>query len=122
MTNKVKDELLDEPVQERWHVSKSVPLALVMGLVTGFFAQTMTIVWFAASLNNQTVQNSKDIVELRAQAKISSEDDRKILVALGQLDERSQALKDLMDELRRMLTSNMRFGQNGQGPKLTNTP
>lgn len=122
MASKVKDELLNEPAQERWHVSKSVPLALIGGLISGFLAQTVTIVWFAASLNNQTIQNSKDITELRVQAKESFDSDRKVLVTLGQLDERTQAMKTLMDELRRMLTSNMRFGQNGQGPTLTGAP
>ena len=82
---------------EPWHLSKSVPLSIIFAVI----AQTVTLVWFIASLNASIDNNSRDIVrhETRIEALETSVQNQAIAVA--RMDENIQAIRQMLEQMAR---------------------
>ena len=82
---------------EPWHLSKSVPLSIIVAVI----AQTVTLVWFIAGLNASIDSNAKDIVrhETRLEALETSVQNQAISVA--RMDENIQAIRQMLEQMAR---------------------
>jgi hypothetical protein len=74
---------------ESWHLSKSVPLSIIVGVI----AQTVTLVWFIAGLNASIDQNSRDLVRHETRIEALEASAQSQAVSLARMDENIQAIR-----------------------------
>jgi hypothetical protein len=83
--------MADQP----WHLSKSVPITFVFTI----FMQTVTLVWFISSLNNNVQNNSRELV--RQDTRITGIESvvQTQAVTLGRLDENIKAIRTAVEKM-----------------------
>ena len=82
---------------EPWHLSKSVPLSIIVGVV----AQTVTLVWFIAGLNANIEQNSRDIIRHDTRIESLEASVQSQAVSMARMDENIQAIRQMLEQMPR---------------------
>ena len=82
---------------EPWHLSKSVPLSIILGVI----AQTVTLVWFIAGLNANIDQNSRDLVRHETRIEALEASAQSQAVSLARMDENIQAIRAMLEQMPR---------------------
>ena len=82
---------------ETWHLSKSVPLSIILGVI----AQTVTLVWFIAGLNANIDQNSRDLVRHETRIEALEASAQSQAVSLARMDENIQAIRAMLEQMPR---------------------
>ena len=82
---------------ETWHLSKSVPLSIILGVI----AQTVTLVWFIAGLNASIDQNSRDLVRHETRIEALEASAQSQAVSLARMDENIQAIRAMLEQMPR---------------------
>ena len=82
---------------EPWHLSKSVPLSIIVAVV----AQTVTLVWFIAGLNANIDQNSRDLVRHETRIETLEASVQSQAVSLARMDENIQAIRAMLEQMPR---------------------
>lgn len=83
--------------EESWHLSKSVPLSIIIGVV----AQTVTLVWFIAGLNANIEQNSRDIIRHDTRIESLEASVQSQAVSMARMDENIQAIRQMLEQMPR---------------------
>ena len=80
-----------------WHLSKTVPVTLVIAII----CQTVALVWYVSSLDNSVKNNAREI--LRHEVRIDTLD--KIVqsqaLTLARIDENIKSIRLMMEDNRR---------------------
>lgn len=84
---------------ESWHLSKSAPITLIVGLT----AQFAGVVWMFSQMSSDIDNNSKRIERLDAQVEEISDTAQAQAVQLGRIETRLDALMDQSDRILRAL-------------------
>lgn len=84
---------------ESWHLSKSVPITLIVGLT----AQFAGVVWMFSQMSSDIDNNSKRIERLDAQVEEISDTAQAQAVQLGRIETRLDALMEQSDRILRAL-------------------
>lgn len=84
---------------ESWHLSKSVPVTLIIGLT----AQFAGVVWMFSQMSSDISNNSKRIERLDAQVEEITDTAQAQAVQLGRIETRLDALMDQSDRILRAL-------------------
>lgn len=81
--------------EEAWHLSKSIPLTLVLAII----CQTIALIWFVATLRNDIDAAQKDIV--RHDTRINSLEDtvQEQAVTMGRIDENIKAIRESVEAM-----------------------
>jgi len=81
--------------EESWHLSKSVPLTLIFAII----CQTVTLIWFVASLRNDVDANAKELV--RQDTRISSLESivQAQAVTMARIDENIKAIRSAVEAM-----------------------
>lgn len=81
--------------EESWHLSKSVPLTLIFAII----CQTITLIWFVASLRNDVDANSKELV--RQDTRITSLEAivQDQAVTMARIDENIKAIRSAVETM-----------------------
>jgi cell division protein FtsB len=82
---------------EPWHLSKSVPLSIIVAVI----AQTITLVWFIAGLNANIDQNSRDLVRHETRIETLEASVQSQAVSLARMDENIQAIRAMLEQMPR---------------------
>jgi NhaP-type Na+/H+ or K+/H+ antiporter len=82
---------------ESWHLSKSVPLSIIVGVI----AQTVTLVWFIAGLDASIDQNSRDLVRHETRIEALEASAQSQAVSLARMDENIQAIRSMLEQMPR---------------------
>ena len=82
---------------ESWHLNKSVPLSIILGVI----AQTVTLVWFIAGLNASIDQNSRDLVRHETRIEALEASAQSQAVSLARMDENIQAIRAMLEQMPR---------------------
>lgn len=84
--------------EEAWHLSKSIPLTLVLAII----CQTIALIWFVASMRNDIDAAQKDLV--RHDTRISALEDtvQAQAVTMGRIDENIKAIREAVDAMKAM--------------------
>lgn len=82
---------------EPWHLSKSVPLSIILAVV----AQTVTLVWFIAGLNASIDQNARDLVRHETRIETLEASVQSQAVSIGRMDENIQAIRSMLEQMAR---------------------
>ena len=78
---------------ESWHLNKSVPLSIILGVI----AQTVTLVWFIAGLNASIDQNSRDLVRHETRIEALEASAQSQAVSLARMDENIMAIRQMLE-------------------------
>jgi hypothetical protein len=78
---------------ESWHLSKSVPLSIIVGVI----AQTVTLVWFIAGLDASIDQNSRDLVRHETRIEALEASAQSQAVSLARMDENIMAIRQMLE-------------------------
>lgn len=80
-----------------WHLSKTVPITLVIAII----CQTVALVWYVSSLDNSVKNNAREI--LRHEVRIDTLDKvvQSQALTLARIDENIKSIRLMMEDNRR---------------------
>lgn len=80
-----------------WHLSKTVPVTLVIAII----CQTVALVWYVSSLDNSVKNNAREI--LRHEVRIDTLDKvvQSQALTLARIDENIKSIRLMMEDTRR---------------------
>jgi len=84
---------------ESWHLSKSVPLTLIIGLVV----QAGGVVWMFSQMSSDIANNSARLTKVETQVEEIQDTAQAQAVQLGRIETRLDALMDQSDRILRAL-------------------
>ena len=78
---------------ESWHLSKSVPVSLIIAIVL----QTISLVWYVSSLDSSVKNNARDLVRQETRINTLEKTVQMQAVSLGRIDENIKAIRNLVE-------------------------
>ena len=82
---------------QEWHMSKSVPVTLIIGLIT----QGAAIVWTVSMMMSDIESNRDDIVELRVRTSSIEKSVQSQAVSIARIDENIKAIRNAVEIMSR---------------------
>ena len=82
-------------MEDSWHLSKSVPVTLVLAII----AQTVALVWYISSLDSAVDTNSRDIIRNETRLESLETIVQSQAVTLGRMDENIKAIRDSVEKM-----------------------
>ena len=80
---------------ESWHLSKSVPVSLIIAIVL----QTISLVWYVSSLDSAVKNNARDLVRQETRINTLEKTVQMQAVSLGRIDENIKAIRNLVERM-----------------------
>ncbi len=80
---------------ESWHLSKSVPVTLIVAIVL----QTISLVWYVSSLDSSVKSNARDLVRQETRINTLEKTVQMQAVSLGRIDENIKAIRNLVERM-----------------------
>ena len=80
---------------ESWHLSKSVPVTLIVAIVL----QTISLVWYVSSLHSSVKNNARDLVRQETRINTLEKTVQSQAVSLGRIDENIKAIRNLVERM-----------------------
>jgi uncharacterized membrane protein YciS (DUF1049 family) len=78
--------------QESWHLSKSVPITFVLGIVL----QTIALVWYVSALDSTVETNAREIARHEIRINEIEKTAQLQAVMLGRIDENIKAIREML--------------------------
>ena len=82
-------------IQEPWHLSKSVPISLIFGLIT----QGAAIVWTVSMMMGDIDRNRQDIFQLENKIGKVEQAVQDQAVAMARIDENIKAIRQAVEKM-----------------------
>ena len=82
-------------MEDNWHLSKSVPVTLVLAIV----AQTVALVWYVSSLDSSVKANARDIIRNETRLESLETIVQSQAVTLGRMDENIKAIRESVEKM-----------------------
>ena len=82
-------------MEDNWHLSKSVPVTLVLAIV----AQTVALVWYISSLDSAVKANARDIIRNETRLESLETIVQAQAVTLGRMDENIKAIRESVEKM-----------------------
>lgn len=82
-------------MENSWHLSKSVPVTLVLAII----AQTVALVWYISSLDSAVDTNSRDIIRNETRLESLETIVQSQAVTLGRMDENIKAIRESVEKM-----------------------
>tara|TARA_R110001632_G_scaffold35048_1_gene88680 strand:- start:35 stop:298 length:264 start_codon:yes stop_codon:yes gene_type:complete len=84
--------------QDSWHLSKSIPLTFVLAIL----CQTVALVWFVASLNNDIQTNTREIVRHETRLIALEAIVQTQAITMARIDENIKSIRQMMEDSRKV--------------------
>jgi len=82
-------------MQESWHLSKSVPISFIIGILM----QTVALVWYVSTLDSAIKTNTRDLTKHETRIETLEKTVQTQAVALARIDENIKAIRDLVEKM-----------------------
>ena len=82
-------------MEDNWHLSKSVPVTLVLAII----AQTVALVWYISSLDSAVDTNSRAIIRNETRLESLETIVQSQAVTLGRMDENIKAIRESVEKM-----------------------
>jgi hypothetical protein len=82
-------------MQESWHLSKSVPISFIIGILM----QTVALVWYVSTLDSAIRTNTRDLTKHETRIETLERTVQSQAVALARIDENIKAIRDLVEKM-----------------------
>jgi len=80
-----------------WHLSKTVPIGLIIGLMT----QGAAIVWTVSMMMSDIESNREDLIELQARVQATERSSQQQAISMARIDENIKAIRDTIERIAR---------------------
>ena len=84
-------------INESWHLSKSVPISIIVGFVMQFAG----FIWWTSQLDSRVEVNSSEIIRLEVRTDKLEEIVQSQAVTLGRMDENIKSIRVILEGMAR---------------------
>jgi hypothetical protein len=81
--------------EDNWHLSRSVPITLIFGLI----AQAAAIVWTVSMMMSDIERNSEDIMRLQSRLSIVEDATQRQAISMARIDENIKAIRQSVEKM-----------------------
>ena len=81
--------------EDNWHLSRSVPITLIFGLI----AQAAAIVWTVSMMMSDIERNSEDIMRLQSRISIVEDATQRQAIYMARIDENIKAIRQSVEKM-----------------------
>ena len=81
--------------EDNWHLSRSVPITLIFGLI----AQAAAIVWTVSMMMSDIERNGEDIMRLQSRMSIVEDATQRQAISMARIDENIKAIRQSVEKM-----------------------
>ena len=81
--------------EDNWHLSRSVPITLIFGLI----AQAAAIVWTVSMMMSDIERNAEEIMRLQSRIAIVEDAIQRQAVSMARIDENIKAIRQSVEKM-----------------------
>jgi len=81
--------------EDNWHLSRSVPITLIFGLI----AQAAAIVWTVSMMMSDIERNGEEIMRLQSRISIVEDATQRQAVSMARIDENIKAIRQSVEKM-----------------------
>jgi hypothetical protein len=81
--------------EDNWHLSRSVPITLIFGLI----AQAAAIVWTVSMMMSDIERNGEEIMRLQSRLSIVEDATQRQAVSMARIDENIKAIRQSVEKM-----------------------
>jgi hypothetical protein len=81
--------------EDNWHLSRSVPITLIFGLI----AQAAAIVWTVSMMMSDIERNGEEIMRLQSRMAIVEDATQRQAVSMARIDENIKAIRQTVEKM-----------------------
>ena len=81
--------------EDNWHLSRSVPITLIFGLI----AQAAAIVWTVSMMMSDIERNSEEIMRLQSRIAIVEDAAQRQAISMARIDENIKAIRQSVEKM-----------------------
>ena len=81
--------------EDNWHLSRSVPITLIFGLI----AQAAAIVWTVSMMMSDIERNGEEIMRLQSRVSIVEDATQRQAISMARIDENIKAIRQSVEKM-----------------------
>jgi len=81
--------------EDNWHLSRSVPITLIFGLI----AQAAAIVWTVSMMMSDIERNAEEIMRLQSRMSIVEDAAQRQAISMARIDENIKAIRQSVEKM-----------------------
>ena len=81
--------------EDNWHLSRSVPITLIFGLI----AQAAAIVWTVSMMMSDIERNGEEIMRLQSRMAIVEDAAQRQAISMARIDENIKAIRQTVEKM-----------------------
>lgn len=81
--------------EDNWHLSRSVPITLIFGLI----AQAAAIVWTVSMMISDIERNGEEIMRLQSRLAIVEDATQRQAISMARIDENIKAIRQSVEKM-----------------------
>ena len=81
--------------EDNWHLSRSVPITLIFGLI----AQAAAIVWTVSMMISDIERNGEEIMRLQSRMAIVEDATQRQAISMARIDENIKAIRQSVEKM-----------------------
>lgn len=81
--------------EDNWHLSRSVPITLIFGLI----AQAAAIVWTVSMMMSDIERNGEEILRLQSRMGIVEDAAQRQAISMARIDENIKAIRQSVEKM-----------------------
>ena len=81
--------------EDNWHLSRSVPITLIFGLI----AQAAAIVWTVSMMMSDIERNGEEIMRMQSRLSIVEDATQRQAVSMARIDENIKAIRQSVEKM-----------------------
>ena len=80
--------------EDNWHLSRSVPITLIFGLI----AQAAAIVWTVSMMMSDIERNAEEIMRMQSRLSVVEDATQRQAVSMARIDENIKAIRQSVEK------------------------
>lgn len=81
--------------EDNWHLSRSVPITLIFGLI----AQAAAIVWTVSMMMSDIERNAEEIMRMQSRLAVVEDATQRQAVSMARIDENIKAIRQSVEKM-----------------------
>ncbi|MDA9812248.1 hypothetical protein N9C03_00410 [bacterium] len=81
--------------EDNWHLSRSVPITLIFGLI----AQAAAIVWTVSMMMSDIERNSEEIMRMQSRLSVVEDATQRQAISMARIDENIKAIRQSVEKM-----------------------
>jgi len=81
--------------EDNWHLSRSVPITLIFGLI----AQAAAIVWTVSMMMSDIERNAEEIMRMQSRLSVVEDATQRQAISMARIDENIKAIRQSVEKM-----------------------